>query len=99
MLKAVRAAVSASQHKIGKHPKGCFQFFGFDFIMDSSMWPWLLEANCNPALCTDAGPSVRNFAASNLTSMLKLVLGLNNGEVRLPNRYGSLNEAVDGAGK
>lgn len=30
--------------------RGVFELFGLDFMVDAGLRPWLLEANCNPAL-------------------------------------------------
>lgn len=32
---------------------GCFEFFGFDFLIDDKLNPQLIEINVNPALYTD----------------------------------------------
>lgn len=32
---------------------GCFELFGFDFMIDSQLRPQLIEINTNPALFTD----------------------------------------------
>jgi len=32
---------------------GCFELFGFDFMIDSNLNPFLIEINTNPALFTD----------------------------------------------
>ena len=32
---------------------GCFELFGFDFLIDSELNPHLIEINTNPALYTD----------------------------------------------
>jgi len=32
---------------------GCFELFGFDFLVDSDLNPQLIEVNTNPALYTD----------------------------------------------
>jgi hypothetical protein len=32
---------------------GCFELFGFDFLIDDNLNPFLIEINTNPALYTD----------------------------------------------
>ena len=32
---------------------GCFELFGFDFLIDDNLNPYLIEINTNPALYTD----------------------------------------------
>lgn len=34
---------------------GCFEIFGYDFIIDEEMVPWLIEVNTNPCLEESSG--------------------------------------------
>ncbi|XP_071455806.1 probable tubulin polyglutamylase TTLL2 [Hetaerina americana] len=53
-------------------PANCFEFFGFDVLIDSSLRPWLLEVNVSPALGTDcdADASVKKPMLHDLFDLL-----------------------------
>ena len=41
------------RHKINpRNRKGCFELFGFDFLLDEDLRVWLIEVNTNPYLGT-----------------------------------------------
>jgi len=84
MLQAVRACVRSCQVDVGYHHPGCFELFGFDFLLDEDLEPWLLEANSSPDLCEDGGPSLRRLSEDAMTELLKLVPALHNGLVDMP---------------
>ncbi|XP_042193802.1 tubulin polyglutamylase TTLL5 [Callorhinchus milii] len=54
------------------HRRNCFELYGFDVLVDSSMKPWLLEVNLSPSLACDA-PLDLKIKASMLSDMFTLV--------------------------
>jgi tubulin polyglutamylase TTLL5 len=50
----------------------CFDLFGFDILIDSSLKPWLLEVNLSPSLATDS-PLDFYIKSSLITDSLNLV--------------------------
>lgn len=58
--------------RLGVNYSNCFDLYGFDILLDSSLKPWLLEVNLSPSLATDS--PLDFFIKSNLiTDALNLV--------------------------
>ncbi|EEB14624.1 conserved hypothetical protein [Pediculus humanus corporis] len=54
------------------HPRNCFELYGFDILIDSTLKPWLLEVNLSPSLGCDSPLDVRIKSAM-LTDLLTLI--------------------------
>ncbi|KAJ1522927.1 hypothetical protein ONE63_002066 [Megalurothrips usitatus] len=61
-----------SQLRAVPRTANCFEFYGFDVLIDSAMRPWLLEVNLSPALGVDcdADPVVKKPMLHDLFDLL-----------------------------
>ena len=51
IIKIIAISANAAKNKINiLNKKNCFEIFGYDFILDSNLNPFLLEINTNPGL-------------------------------------------------
>ncbi|KAJ9590318.1 hypothetical protein L9F63_027844, partial [Diploptera punctata] len=54
------------------YPRNCFELYGFDILIDSTLKPWLLEVNLSPSLGCDSPLDIRIKSAM-LVDLLTLV--------------------------
>nr|CAD7428512.1 unnamed protein product [Timema monikensis] len=71
VLASSPAIVSACRMFV-PHTRNCFELYGFDILIDSSLKPWLLEVNLSPSLGCDSPLDVRVKSAM-LADLLTLV--------------------------
>ena len=51
MLPIIEMTMASVRLKINKNNrKFCFEIFGYDFLIDRDLTPWLIEINTNPCL-------------------------------------------------
>ncbi|XP_053118488.1 tubulin polyglutamylase TTLL5 isoform X5 [Hemicordylus capensis] len=65
-------AIASACKAFVPHRGVCFELYGFDVLIDSSLKPWLLEVNLSPSLACDA-PLDLKIKASMISDMFTLV--------------------------
>ncbi len=50
LAEIVKSTITASAASV-EHSTNGFELYGFDFILDSRLVPWLIEVNLSPACC------------------------------------------------
>ena len=58
-----------------KFGKGQFELFGYDFIIDGDLNPWLIEVNTNPCL-EESSKLLEKYIPRMVNDMLKLTVDL-----------------------
>ncbi|XP_060118937.1 tubulin polyglutamylase TTLL5 isoform X2 [Heteronotia binoei] len=69
---SVELAIATACKAFVPHRGVCFELYGFDVLIDSTLKPWLLEVNLSPSLACDA-PLDLKIKASMISDMFTLV--------------------------
>uniref|UniRef100_A0A8C4XF75 Tubulin--tyrosine ligase-like protein 5 n=1 Tax=Erpetoichthys calabaricus TaxID=27687 RepID=A0A8C4XF75_ERPCA len=69
---AVELHIASACKMFMSHRGNCFELYGFDVLIDSTLKPWLLEVNLSPSLACDA-PLDLKIKASMISDMFSLV--------------------------
>ncbi|GAX75739.1 hypothetical protein CEUSTIGMA_g3182.t1 [Chlamydomonas eustigma] len=80
--------------KMGRPAAGCssFELMGLDFLVDSSLNPWLLEVNSTPSLAVEhSDPEVEGMIYHEKNSMVMDIFKL----LRIPERFSSAVQQSD----
>lgn len=70
---AVDCFLSAKNSMNPSKRRNCFEFFGFDFMIDEDFRIWLIEANTNPYIGIH-NTSMKNVLPDMLDGLYKIVL-------------------------
>jgi hypothetical protein len=76
MKSQIIASLQAVKGKLNPNNRlGCFEIFGYDFIIDNSFKPWLIEVNTNPCIELSS-PLLEQIIPRMLDDALELTLDL-----------------------
>ena len=74
MLPIIEMTMASVRLKINKNNrKFCFEIFGYDFLIDKDLTPWLIEINTNPCL-EESNKLLRMYLPRMLDDAFKLTL-------------------------
>lgn len=69
----VKSLLSVRKKLDPNNRKFCFELYGYDFILDAEMNPWLIEVNTNPCLEESSG-ILRGLLPRMIDDMMKMSL-------------------------
>ncbi|XP_039597175.1 tubulin polyglutamylase TTLL5 isoform X2 [Polypterus senegalus] len=84
---AVELHIASACKMFMSHRGNCFELYGFDVLIDSTLKPWLLEVNLSPSLACDA-PLDLKIKASMISDMFSLVGFVCQDPLQKQNKFG-----------
>lgn len=74
MLPIIETTMASVRLKLNKNDrKFCFEIYGYDFLIDKNLAPWLIEINTNPCL-EESNQLLRSLLPRMLDDAFKLTL-------------------------
>lgn len=72
MKEIVVASLQCVQDMV-QHRKNCCELYGYDFMLDHSLVPWLIEVNSSPA-CDYSTPTAKRYVETGLAGIVKVIV-------------------------
>lgn len=72
MKEIVVASLQCVQDMV-QHRKNCCELYGYDFMVDHSLTPWLIEVNSSPA-CDYSTPTAKRYVETGLAGIIKVIV-------------------------
>ncbi|DBA05064.1 TPA: hypothetical protein N0F65_000752 [Lagenidium giganteum] len=72
MKDIVVASLQCVQDQVQHRPNSC-ELYGYDFMLDETLTPWLIEVNSSPA-CDYSTPTAKRYVETGLAGIIKVIV-------------------------